>query len=470
MKRKCILKISIGYHGFKREMDLFLRRPNGLEIMLCFSLLVGCPSGYAQPLDTKGDSLSTDQPFVNWAKEHAFPLQNSDNATGTLDLQPLRKMIGKARVVSLGEPAHGLHEPLVFRNRLFRFLVEECGFTTIVLEAGLAEARLAADFVAGGQATAHAAAGKLTIGRPAAETIELLQWMREYNAKPEHKRKVTFFGMDMQLKGFPKDTTPSHAALEEALAYLNQVDSSSATGMASALAPYWNRLSVANYPLLSAHEHDRLSARLDDLIALFERQRLKYIDISSKERYEWAYRNAVVARQTDRLARVLIVDPSGKILPEAWIAMNTRDAAMAENVLWILNQQIDGGKVLIYSHNGHAENAAMTGGVWDGFAQAPNSTGQYLRSILGKDLFIIGTSFAHALASAQPGSLDKTLLKVGKSRFLLDLRSAAGHPAVAAWLAIPRPMEANMMTYLKPVPSTAFDAILFINNDNIPKH
>lgn len=467
MKRK--FKMSISHHCFKGTIGLFLKSSNGLQIMLCF-LLVVCRSGYARPLNTMSDSLSTDQPFVNWAKEHAFPLQNSDNATGTGDLQPLRKMIGTARVVSLGEPAHGLHEPLAFRNRLFRFLVEECGFTTIILEAGLAEARLADDFVAGGQVTARAAAGNLTIGSPAAETIELLQWMRAYNAKPANKRKVTFFGMDMQLKGFPNDTTPSHAALDEALTYLTQVDSSSATGMASALAPYKNRLSVANYPLLYAQEHDRLSARLDDLIALFERQRLQYIGISSKERYEWAYHNAVVARQTDRLARVLIADPSGKILPEAWRAMNTRDAAMAENVLWILNQQSDGGKVLVYSHNGHAENAVMTGGVWDAFAQAPNSTGQYLRSMLGKDLFIIGTSFAHSLASAQPGSLDRALMKVGKPRFLLDLRSAAGHPAAAAWLAIARPMEANMMTYLKPAPGTAFDAILFIGNDKVTKN
>lgn len=470
MKRKCILKISIGYHSFKRETGLFLKQSNGLKIMLCFSLLVGCRLGYTQPLDTKSDSLPTDQTFVNWAIEHAFPLQNSDNATGTHDLQPLRKMIGKARVVALGEPAHGLHEPLAFRNRLFRFLVEECGFTTIVLEAGLAEARLAADFVAGGQVTAQAAAGNLTIGKPAAETIELLQWMKAYNAKPGHKRKVTFFGMDMQLKGFPNDTTPSHAALDEALTYLTQVDSSAATEIAFALAPYKNRLSVANYPLLSAQEHDRLSAGLDDLIALFERQRLHYIGISSKERYEWAYRNAVVARQTDRLARVLIADPSGKILPEAWTAVNTRDAAMAENVLWVLNQQIDGGKILVYSHNGHAENAVMTGGVWDAFARAPNSAGQYLRSILGKDFFIIGTSFPHSLASAQPGSLDKMLMKVGQPRFLLNLRSAAGHPAVAAWLAIPRPMEANIMTYLKPAPGTAFDAILFISKDNVTKN
>lgn len=437
--------------------------------MLCFSLLVVWLSGYAQPLAVKRDSLLNDQLFVNWAIQHAFPLQNTDKATGTGDLQPLGKIIGNARVVSLGEPAHGFHEPLAFRNRLFRFLVEECGFTTIVLEAGLADARLAADFIAGGQVTAQAAASNLTIGSPAAETIELLQWMRAYNANSEHKRKLTFFGMDVQLKGFPNDTTPSHATLGEALAYLSQVDSSAAAETSSALVPYLHRISVANYPLLSSQEHDRLSVKLDDLIALFERQRLHYINSSSKERYEWAHRNAVVARQTDRFARVLVDDPSGKILPEGWVAVNTRDAAMADNVLWALNQQADGRKVLVYSHNGHAENAVMKGGVWDAFARAPNSMGQYLRSTLGEDLFIIGTSFPHSPGTAQPGSLDKTLLRVGKPHFLLDLRSAARNPALSAWLAIARPMEANIITYLKPAVGTAFDAILFIRDDKVTK-
>lgn len=48
-------------------------------------------------------------------------------------------MIGKARVVALGEPMHGAHEPMAFRNRLIRFVVEQMGFTAVALESGFTE-------------------------------------------------------------------------------------------------------------------------------------------------------------------------------------------------------------------------------------------------------------------------------------------------------------------------------------------
>lgn len=430
---------------------------------LSLSMIAKPSLNYAQAMLSKSDTASDSQLFVGWAKDHVQPLQNSDNATGTTDLQPLKKMINKARIVALGEPAHGLHETVAFRNRLFRFLVENCGFTTIVLEAGLAETRLAADFVAGNGGTAEAAVRKQTIGNPAPETIALLEWMRTYNSNPAHKVKLQIYGMDMQLIGFPGDTTPSHAALDQALAYLSHVDSPSGREMAIAFSPYLNRLSVAKYPLLSRQEHDKLSALLDDLIALFERQRIKFIDGSSKEAYDWGYRNAIVARQTDRMARVMPPDQPGKIPPEAWRAMNTRDAAMADNVAWILNNQSDGGKVLVYAHNAHVKNAPTAGGVWDAFAQPPNSTGQYLRSMFSDDLFIIGTSCNPSAKTAQPGSLDLALLNIGKPRFLLNLRGASDNVQAAKWLASRRPMEANTVSYITLSASTAFDAVVLLN-------
>ena len=55
------------------------------------------------------------------------------------DLIPLKSLVGAARVVALGEPTHGAHEPLAFRNRLIRFLVEQMGFTAVALETGFTE-------------------------------------------------------------------------------------------------------------------------------------------------------------------------------------------------------------------------------------------------------------------------------------------------------------------------------------------
>ena len=430
--------------------------------MICFLLIYKPNTSKAQVRAQNTDSLLNSKPFINWARDHAFPLQNSDSALGYTDLQPIKRMIGNARVVALGEPSHGFHEPLGFRNRMFHFLVENCGFTTVVLEGGFAESRMAADFVAGGPGTAKDAAAKLTIGEPSGENIELLQWIRDYNANPAHRRKLEFYGMDIQLRGFPGDTTPAHAAIDEALSYLDKVVTVEGVKIKSVLSSYLSRLSVSKYPLLSSEDRIRLSATLDDLIALFEREQINFIGRSSKANYEWGYRNAVVAQLIDRMVRVMPPDQPGKIPPDAWMLVNARDAAMADNVMWILDHRADGGKVLVFSHNAHVKNDFTVGGVWDAFAKPPNSTGQYLKSMLGNDLFIIGSSCAPSMATAQPGSLDNALLQVGKSRYIIDLRAAAGNSSVASWLRKRRPMESNKVSYLMIDVSNAFDAILFI--------
>jgi erythromycin esterase len=402
--------------------------------------------------------------FVHWAQSHAIPLQATNKAIDDKDFYPVKKMIGDARVVALGEPAHGFQEPLAFRNRLFKFLVQHCGFTAIAIEGDLAQSRLAADYIVGRPGTARAAAAALSIGEPAPQNIALLDWMRQYNADSTHKIKLRFYGIDIQMIGFPGDTTPNHTALDQVLGYLQQVDSISAHNVKSDLAFYLPQMSVAKYPMFSSKDQHALTAMLENIVALLERQRIDFIARSSKEAYEWAHRNAIAALQRDRMMRVIPPDQPGKIPPGAWKAMNARDAAMAENINWILNSAADGGKVFVFAHNAHMKNAPTTGGVWDAFALPPNSAGQYLRSILGTDLFIIGSSIAPERTTLAANSLDKALLQVNRPRYILDLR--ARFTEVAQWLSLTRPMQANKVSFLMLPVSTAFDALLFLDKDD----
>lgn len=409
---------------------------------------------------------SDNSAFVHWAQTHAWSLQASNKAIDDKDLYPVEEMIGEARVVALGEPAHGYHEPLAFRNRLFKFLVQRCGFTTIAIEGDLAQSGLAADYIAGGPGTAQSAAAALSIGEPAAENIELLNWMRQYNADSTHSIKLRFYGMDIQMIGFPGDTTPNHTALDQVLAYLQQVDTISAHNIKSNLAFYLPRMSVARYSLYSLHEQTNLTAMLENIVALLEQQQIDFISRSSKEAYEWAHRNAIAALQRDRMMRVMPPDQPGTIPSEAWKAMNARDAAMADNINWILNSAANGGKVLVFAHNAHVKNAPTTGGVWDAFAQPPTSAGQYLKSILGSNYFVIGSSIAPELTTLPVNSLDKALLQVNRPRYILDLRAASRFPEVAQWLLLTRPMQANKVSFFMLPVGTSYDALLFLDKDD----
>ena len=63
-----------------------------------------------------------------------MPLATTD-PTGSLDdLDPLRRSIGAATVVGLGETAHGAAEETTSKHRMLRFLVERLGFRTVTWE------------------------------------------------------------------------------------------------------------------------------------------------------------------------------------------------------------------------------------------------------------------------------------------------------------------------------------------------
>jgi erythromycin esterase len=404
--------------------------------------------------------------FERWAKAHAIQLQTVELKSDLGDMRQLKSLIGTARVVALGEPAHGAHEPLAFRNRLLRYLVEESGFTAIAIESGLPESRPIHDFVAGGPGDARQVVrANLTCGGgESQENEELAQWIREYNAKVTASRKVQFYAIDVGRCG---QGTP--LATENALNYLSRVDPMSGQRLRSAFKPYLDRLSAPDAAPLSQAESDGLSASIEDLLAMLERERPVFISATSETDYQWAHRNAMAARQAHRQYRVRPTEPAGGgVPPSAWRPSSQRDAAMADNVRWVLEQEGPQGRILVFAHNAHIKNSSTEGGIWNAFERPPTVMGQHLRSVLGADLVIIGMSSAQngaglPTASLEPGGLDAALSRVGLPLFLLDLRSARSDPAVSAWLAERRALRANFTTFLTVSPSAAFDALLFVN-------
>ncbi|MGH9842990.1 MAG: erythromycin esterase family protein [Blastocatellia bacterium] len=376
--------------------------------------------------------------FERWARARAAPLQTVEPGGSVADLRRLKPIIGAARVVAFGEPAHGAHEPLAFRNRLFRYLVEELGFTAIAIESGLPESRPIFDFVAGGPGAAgQIVRDNFSCGLGAyQENEELVRWMREYNADARRPRKVRFYAIDLGRCG---QGTP--LASENALAYLARVDATSGQRLRAIFQPYLERLAAADAPPFSQAESDGLSAAIEDLLALLERERLAFIAATSETDYEWAHRNAIVARQTHRLYRVRPTEPPGRgVPPSAWRGLSQRDAAMADNVRWVLEREGPTGRVFVFAHNGHVMNARAEGGTLSALERPATVMGQHLRSALGAELVIIGMSSAQngtglPTAALEAGSLDAALARVGQPRFLLDLRAARADRAATAWLA-----------------------------------
>ncbi len=368
------------------------------------------------------------------------PLRSVEPGGDRRDLEPLGTLVGNARVVALGEPAHGVHEPLALRNRVFEYLVTDLGFTAIALEAPFPEMRRVSEYVAGGPGTAESvlAESRGWGAQPLEENLQLLRWMRAWNTTPGRKRAIRLYAIDLSYTG-PFGTHPTPAALEMALAYVRHVDTASARVLDPTFEPWLRRLSNPMLPV-SRSEHDVMTAAVDDLVALLERQRVTYVAAGSAAEYEWAHRAAIVAQQADRMFRVAPdAPPEGPIPRDAWRAINARDAAMAENVMWALRQEEPDGRVLVIAHNVHVQGAPNTAGPWSALERLPTSMGEQLRLSLGPRLVSIASSDA-----ASSEALGVTAVQRTRPRpFLVDLRSK--------WAGFDGVVVMDSLTAAKPV-------------------
>jgi erythromycin esterase len=396
--------------------------------------------------------------FVSWGKEHAVSING--------DLAPLKSAIGNARVVALGENSHLVHELLQFRNRLFEFLVQQMGFTAIALETGFSESVPVNDFVLGGAGNPRALAHNVFCWVPPApaalgENLDLIEWMRAYNQKPSTGHKVRLYGIDL-TGGSLGALVNSRAALDEPLAYLDQADPDAAKQLRNRLEPFLGQFTDAGHKTMTASARDSLTSSIADLVALFERRRIDFASVTSEAKFATAYHAAVVARQLDADFR----SATGQQGPTRDELM-TRDAAMAENLKWVLEREGPAGRVLLFAHRGHVQKSP---GDAPGRAQPYPPMGEYLRSAMGDSMVMLGFTFGEAqgdfgrlkFAPVDPRSLDGLLASVGRPAFALDLRARPKSGAVEAVLNSPMKSRWNDQ-YEVVTPAEAYDVLLFLD-------
>src|ERR1041384_4851663 len=94
------------------------------------------------------ETKSIEDDFLSWARSGLHSVSTASGASQA-DLEPFRKIAGNARAVAVGEAFHGTAEGLAFRNRLFRYLVDNLGFRVIAIESGITEGRVVHDYIAG---------------------------------------------------------------------------------------------------------------------------------------------------------------------------------------------------------------------------------------------------------------------------------------------------------------------------------
>jgi erythromycin esterase len=397
--------------------------------ILVFARVPQAGEGVPAPQEATADRDA----FVEWARGRAIPITTADPAGPRADLEPLKAVIGDARLVCLGGSDYKAREQFLFTHRLVKFLVEELGFTVFAIEENLATSK---------QLNAYLLQG---VGDPGAilngmaawdiwdnqETLALLKWMRAYNAAPAHKRKLRCYGIDIN---------DPYAGLTDVVDYIGTVDPDYSfflgrgpTNIRTFKADQWSVL-IQRYAHMSGMRLRESEDFLNGLLVRLEANHADYVARSSEAQYQWAYREAACALKAHRfLAAGVVASPEE--------AANIRESAMADNVKWVLRQAGKDERMAVWAHNFHISRDYLDINLPDLPSMVSvYAMGTFLSAELADTMVTIGYAFDQAnypgspVVPASSDWVDGALARVGKPLFVLDLRGAPEDGPVHTWL------------------------------------
>src|SRR5438270_6450477 len=243
----------------------------------------------------------------DWIAHEAIPCSLDSRPDFNAAVDTVIDSLGDAvALLGFGEALHGGEELLVLRNQLFQRLVEAHGYSAIAIESSFPRGPIVNEYVLGHGPASYAAVqdtgfshgfGKFEANR------ELVEWMRQYNADPEHHRKLQFYGFDS-----PTDMTADspRQTLHVALDYLSSVDSGSSQEYRNRIDPLlgqdsaWEDPAAALDPTQSIGRSPAATAlriETEELIAELRVRRPELVTKSDESCYLEAVHYAVMARQ-----------------------------------------------------------------------------------------------------------------------------------------------------------------------------
>lgn len=392
----------------------------------------------------------------------------------------LIESIGDARFVLIGEASHGTHEFYEARAEITKRLIEQKGFSAVVVEADWPDAYRVNRFVRGtpGDRTpADALAGFERFPQWMwRNTVvhDFIGWLRLHNNRFAHEQEKTgFYGMDLYSL---------NRSANAVINYLDRVDPEAAKRARyrySCFDHYGEDTQSygyeANFGMTKSCENEVIQ----QLMELQQRaagltRRDGHV---AEDEFFFAEQNARLVKNSEEYYRTMFL---GRI--SSW---NVRDRHMVDTLQALvahLERHGRRAKIVVWAHNSHLGDARATEmgehGEWN--------VGQLVREKWGREAFLIGfTTYSGAVMAASdwdgpaeqktvrpalPGSYEALLHLIGVPHFFLcmhasdRLRQELSVPYLERAIGvIYRPETERISHYFDARLADQFDAVIHID-------
>ena len=390
--------------------------------------------------------------LLSWIASTGGSISSADVAD-TAELDHLRDIVGKARVVGLGDASYVGGESFKVRARMFRFLASNMGFSSLLLEATQSDVRPLDDYIQTGKGSLpEILRGLGYFSLDTQEATALFWWMRDYNRDWRHRTKLRVFGVDVQR------TASAATGLAPFLAKADKV-------FLPTVETTLERLRVNDFGLelrkRPAEEQDKVAADLDAFAEQLRTKEKKYIGRTSAPTFARVKADVEALRWAVRVYR----DEAQRGAAMADLARRAVDAAPKGTrfVLWahdafVSKRKEDGGTGALLAAAYKADYVAMGATFYSGWIRAWDfTTGP--TTDRGTKLF--------RLAPAETGTLEGMLDLAATPIFFADVRKAKA--PVADWLGASLSMRSVSTAFAserrartRVVVRDAFDALLFV--------
>jgi|GEM_PF-133490 len=415
----------------------------------------------------------------DWILHEAIPfsIDSSETFNASID-KVINSFDDSVELLGFGEALHGGEEILMLRNRLFQRLVETNEYRAIAIESSFPRTRVVNEYIAGRGPASYEAVqefgfshgfGRLDANR------ELVEWMRAFNADPEHRVKLSFYGFDSPTEMIGSDS-PAHV-LHFVLDYLASIDSDGIEVHRDRIdqllgqASDWENPEASLDPTKSiglSPAATKLRIETENLITELCLRRPELVAKSDEDHYLEAVQYATVARQLLNYHAAL-AQTSGKPGERIVELLGIRDLIMADNLMYTVSRERGRGKVLAFAHNSHLQRGKAQ---WklgtEVYAWWP--AGSHLNEMLGPRYAVVGSALgvsdANGIIQPEAGTLEARLTAVsGQARFI-PTRKGQGLPTSAISALPIRSGSIKNPTYfaLTPQSFTDFDWLAVLDS------